>query len=203
MPRVKKAETRDHILDAARRLFSENGYHDTSVADIIQAVGMAQGSFYNYFKSKNDIFKHLLESFVNEVRETLDRLKIETIKTEADYVQMALQIGSEISHLFLHDKKLTRIFVWEAVGVNQEYDSILDQSYRDFSDYSKRYIEKGKELGIIRDEVNAAIVGSATIGMSIHVITRRLRGDLDDFTDQEIMQSIFDLQLRGILKKKS
>ena len=140
---------------------------------------------------------------MNEVRETLDRLKIETIKTEADYVQMALQIGSEISHLFLHDKKLTRIFVWEAVGVNQEYDSILDQSYRDFSDYSKRYIEKGKELGIIRDEVNAAIVGSATIGMSIHVITRRLRGDLDDFTDQEIMQSIFDLQLRGILKKKS
>jgi len=50
-----KAATRALILQTARGLFSENGYDDTGTRDIAQAAGIANGTLFNYFKTKEDI----------------------------------------------------------------------------------------------------------------------------------------------------
>ena len=50
-----KAATRELILRTARGLFSENGYDDTRTRDIAQAAGIANGTLFNYFKTKEDI----------------------------------------------------------------------------------------------------------------------------------------------------
>jgi AcrR family transcriptional regulator len=50
-PEERKAE----LIDAAERLFLEKGYDSTAVGDIVKAVGVAQGTFYYHFKSKEDI----------------------------------------------------------------------------------------------------------------------------------------------------
>lgn len=47
--------TREKILDAAVRLFHEYGYNGTSVQDIVTAADVPKGSFYNYFKSKEEL----------------------------------------------------------------------------------------------------------------------------------------------------
>lgn len=58
---VKEANTRkNEILDAAAVLFAEKGFDDTSVADIIDAVGIAKGTLYHHFKSKEDIMDALI-----------------------------------------------------------------------------------------------------------------------------------------------
>ena len=53
---AKGLRTRDELLDAARRVFERDGYLDTRVADIAAAAGLAHGSFYTYFSSKQDVF---------------------------------------------------------------------------------------------------------------------------------------------------
>lgn len=59
---VKEAEVRkNEILDAAEILFSEKGYEDTSVTDIMNAVGIAKGTLYHHFKSKEDIMDALIQ----------------------------------------------------------------------------------------------------------------------------------------------
>lgn len=62
MRTVKEADVRKHeILDAAAVLFAEKGFDDTSVTDIMTAVGIAKGTLYHHFKSKEDIMDALIE----------------------------------------------------------------------------------------------------------------------------------------------
>lgn len=59
---VKEADVRkNEILDAAGILFSEKGYENTSVTDIMNAVGIAKGTLYHHFKSKEDIMDALIK----------------------------------------------------------------------------------------------------------------------------------------------
>ena len=59
---VKEADVRkNEILDAAGILFSEKGYDNTSVTDIMNAVGIAKGTLYHHFKSKEDIMDALIK----------------------------------------------------------------------------------------------------------------------------------------------
>ena len=51
----KKKETVNRIIGAALQLFSEKGYEETTVAEIAKAAGIAKGTFFNYFKTKEDV----------------------------------------------------------------------------------------------------------------------------------------------------
>jgi AcrR family transcriptional regulator len=72
-----KASNRQAILDAARRVFAELGYGATTVRDIIRATELASGTFYNYFKSKEEVFQALQDETALRVR---PRLRAERIR---------------------------------------------------------------------------------------------------------------------------
>ena len=50
----------NEILDVAEPMFYANGYHETAISDIVKKMGVAQGTFYYYFKSKEDILEALI-----------------------------------------------------------------------------------------------------------------------------------------------
>ena len=56
-----KAANRRAILTAARRVFALIGYEATTVRDIIRETNLASGTFYNYFKSKEEVFQAIAE----------------------------------------------------------------------------------------------------------------------------------------------
>lgn len=60
----KPAERKVEILDAAETLFATKGYAKTSVADILDAVGIAKGTFYYHFKSKEEVMDSVVMRFV-------------------------------------------------------------------------------------------------------------------------------------------
>ena len=58
---VKEAERRrNEILDAAQHLFYSKGYDEPSIQEIIDAVGIAKGTFYHHFESKQELLDHLI-----------------------------------------------------------------------------------------------------------------------------------------------
>ncbi|MDA9292894.1 TetR/AcrR family transcriptional regulator [bacterium] len=58
-PGPKAARTRARLLDAARVVFAQHGYVDTTVEFVVAEAGLARGSFYTYFESKTELFRHL------------------------------------------------------------------------------------------------------------------------------------------------
>ena len=74
-------ERRQELLETARRLFITKGYEKTSVNDILKEVGIAKGTFYYYFSSKED----MLEAMILEVvMEGVERAKA-ILKQERGY----------------------------------------------------------------------------------------------------------------------
>lgn len=65
--------TRRRLLDAAEVVFAELGYHDASIVKIVEHAGVAQGTFYLYFRSKHEIFEELVTDLNSRVRETMSK----------------------------------------------------------------------------------------------------------------------------------
>ena len=74
MARVVKQpeERRQEILDTAQLLFASKGYEHTSVQAVVDAIGIAKGTFYHYFDSKDDLLIALIESLVDEIVASLE-----------------------------------------------------------------------------------------------------------------------------------
>lgn len=66
-----KAQNRETILAAARGVFAELGFAAATVRDVIRATPLASGTFYNYFKSKEEVYQALRDQVALEVRPKL------------------------------------------------------------------------------------------------------------------------------------
>ena len=77
-----KVQNRLMILEAARHVFAELGYGATTVRDIIRATPLASGTFYNYFKSKEEVFQAIRDEAALNIRPRLreERVKAQTIE---------------------------------------------------------------------------------------------------------------------------
>lgn len=71
----RSEETRNHLLSAAQRLFSQKGYDSASVADICAEAGVSKGAFYHHFDSKQALFMHLLEVWLGQMDQNFHSLR--------------------------------------------------------------------------------------------------------------------------------
>ncbi len=77
-----KVLNRQLILNAARQVFAELGYGATTVRDIIRATPLASGTFYNYFKSKEEVYQAIRDEVALAIRPRLhdERMKASTVE---------------------------------------------------------------------------------------------------------------------------
>ena len=77
-----KVQNRELILDAARKVFAELGFGATTVRDIIRATPLASGTFYNYFKSKEEVYQAIRDDVALAIRPRLreERNKAKTVE---------------------------------------------------------------------------------------------------------------------------
>ena len=78
-----KTANRQAILEAARGVFARTGYEATTVRDIIRETQLAAGTFYNYFKSKEEVFNALASSSAMRFRPVLSKVRENTDGFEA------------------------------------------------------------------------------------------------------------------------
>src|SRR3954467_8601705 len=70
-----KVANRQAILDAAREVFGELGYDQATVRDIIRRTGLAAGTFYNYYRSKEEVFTALADDGARRFAPILKQLR--------------------------------------------------------------------------------------------------------------------------------
>ena len=89
-PEIRKLE----LIKTALELFRENGCEQTSVSDIVKKVGVAQGTFYYYFKSKDDILSAVIDYYL---REHLERMVRQLIADDSINATQKLQMVIDAS----------------------------------------------------------------------------------------------------------
>ena len=97
-------------MDVAAARFAERGYHPTSVAEIVTAIGVGKGVFYWYFSSKEALFLELLR----EAQQDLRRTQSAAIGDEADPVRR-IELGIRASLAWLEEhRQLFKLFEFAA-----------------------------------------------------------------------------------------
>jgi AcrR family transcriptional regulator len=66
-----KAQNREKLLAAARKVFAEKGLGAATARDIVRETDLASGTFYNYFEDKNDVFRALIQELADKAREVV------------------------------------------------------------------------------------------------------------------------------------
>jgi AcrR family transcriptional regulator len=69
-----RRERREQILEAARQVFVERGFHATRMSDVARAAGVSQGTVYHYFDNKDDLFIALLNVWNDQLEEIVKSL---------------------------------------------------------------------------------------------------------------------------------
>ncbi|MEL7728664.1 TetR/AcrR family transcriptional regulator [Citromicrobium bathyomarinum] len=96
--------TRRKLLDAATAEFGERGFHDASIASITRRAGVALGSFYTYFGSKEAIFRDLVRDLSDGVRraaaERLAEREMSSLDTEQAALAAFLAFAREHSEIY-------------------------------------------------------------------------------------------------------
>ena len=85
-----KAANRKAILEAARRVFAQLGYEAATVRDVIRATDLAAGTFYNYFRSKEEVFEALADDGARRFKPIL-RAARESAADFEDYLTRAVR----------------------------------------------------------------------------------------------------------------
>jgi AcrR family transcriptional regulator len=93
MKRIVKdpKERRTEILSAAEELFRNQGYVNTTVDAIIQQVGVAKGTFYYYFKSKEDILDAIVHKMVDQICDEYKKIANEPKMSAMDKMRQMLR----------------------------------------------------------------------------------------------------------------
>jgi len=197
--RSQRKNRRQAILEAARPVFVANGYHQTHISDIIEAAGIARGTFYLYFNSKAAIFAELLDLSLDELRSS-----IVGVEQGEDAPPMEAQLMGTVRRLLntvVSNRLLTTFLVREAVGLDDAIDSKLKAFYAELIEYIRDALEEGKKMGILRDldsEVGAfCIMGTIKQFMEQVVMYDREmpKEDID-----RVALAVLDFNLRGVLR---
>jgi Transcriptional regulator len=111
----KGMETREKLLRAAEKVFGKKGYYETSIVNITQEAGVGQGTFYNYFQSKKEVFDALIQMYSRELR-----FKIKEEMKDADNHEDAQRKGFQAFFRWVKDYPELYSIVQQAVVVDKD-----------------------------------------------------------------------------------
>ncbi len=167
----KRAKRRRQILERALQVFASKGYHGASVTDVVKAAGVARGTFYLYFDSKEAVFRDLLDQLLATLRASVQGMDVQS----DDPMEAQLHgIVVRILKTTESNRALTRIIFREAVGLDAEVDAKLVAFHDGLHSWLTAALEVGAGLGMIRDcdATQRSVVATCIIGMVRETINR-------------------------------
>ena len=186
MPRVVKSaeERRLEIILTSERLFRENGYSKTSVDAIIQEMGVAKGTFYYYFKSKEDILKAIVDHTIDQIVEMAEQVADDPSLDALTKMQMLLS-NSQIG-----DEETKEVATHLHLAENRELHEVSNiQTVLKLSPIFARIIEQGNEEGVFSVERPLA-----TFQLLLDGALFLLDGGLFNFSEEEMTERRLVLQ---------
>jgi AcrR family transcriptional regulator len=155
-------DRRRQLMDFAARRFAENGYHPTSVAEIVQGMGVGKGVFYWYFSSKEELFQEILREAQTDLRRRQQQHVVET-----DDPVRRIEGGIRATMLWLAEHRhLIGLFQFAAS------EDRFAPSMRRGQDVSVadvvRHVKEGIVTGRIRD-TDPLVLTHAILGVTNHL----------------------------------
>ncbi len=159
--RSKSDMTREKILQASHDIFVDKGYHDTKVVDIIERAGCGHGTFYDYFKSKDEALMAILNEIIREMDRLEDSAEVLMERLAFDDYEAVRILLRAINDIFDRHGDVLKVYI-EAALESTFFSDIFFRFHRQFSSILEHKILAMKETGKCQD-LNARITSQLLV----------------------------------------
>ncbi|MCS6797759.1 MAG: TetR/AcrR family transcriptional regulator [Myxococcota bacterium] len=188
---------RTRILETALKLFAERGYHATHVSDIIDAAGVARGTFYLYFESKEAIFHALLDRLLAHLRAHV--VGVDTTPGAPPVERQLQQTVRRLLEVVERERRAIAVVLREAVGLDPSVDAKLREFYASLHAYVVEALVAGQAMGIVRP-LDVEIAAACILGSIKHVMERAVMLTPEaPLPIERVCHAVLDFNLRGVL----
>jgi AcrR family transcriptional regulator len=177
MPKVTeehRAARRKQIVDAGRHCVADQGFHKTTMNDVIRESGLSAGAVYGYFKSKSEIVAAIADDALGNIDEVFDKLladpdlsPVTALKATLDYaVELSCAPGGDVTKVALQ--------AWAESLRDEKIMATASSKYALLRGHFADIARRGQENGTIARDVDPEHVAQAMFGLVPGFILQRL-----------------------------
>lgn len=161
-----RRESQEKIEAAALRLFAEKGFHNTSISAIAKAAGISKGLLYNYYDSKEDLLKSLIEHVIEHYSGDID----EFLQSDLSAHQKIVAITESAVHMVQHDAAYWKLLTTLALqqDVIENLKEHLDNRKEEMIQLAAAIFE---QMGFTDPTKEAMLYGATLDGMMLQYLS--------------------------------
>ncbi len=188
------SKKRERIIDAAWKLFREEGFAETTINDILREAEISKGTFYYYFKSKDDLLDTLSEILDREY-ERLDHEEPEGMSCFEKLMWLNYKV-----HSYMEENMDYRLLanLYSAQIVKEDFSSLLNRN-RYYYKYIERIMYEGQKSGELTDEMTVSEMVSF-FSMGERALVTEWCMNNGRFSFGEYSRKLFPRMMQGLKK---
>ena len=171
---TNKTKNRKAIIEAGIRIFIDKGVSETTVRDIIRSTGLASGTFYNYFNSKEEVLVAIFDDFAKEIGKTVRDDNVQP-KNFEEFLRI----------------KLTRFFKF--VSSKPEIFMIMSNNHNLVNNFSINTPQIILEIDYLKEEINDYIKKGVFPNFDVDLFALVVRPITDSLAQEMMSQKKIDI----------
>lgn len=189
-------DKREAILRAAIKVFARNGYFNSKVSDIAGEAGIADGTVYLYFKSKEEVlhsvFNRAMEEFITEGRKEIAQVEsvLDKLRTIA---RIHLQKLSS-------DRDLAIVFQVELRGSTKFMQEFSATGFAQYLDIIRQTIVEGQNQNVLRKDLNPTVCAKIFYGALDEMVTNWILSK-KDYALEPMADTVLEIFFGGVCEK--
>ena len=168
-------DKRTAILNAATRVFARRGFFNAQVADVAREAGVAAGTVYLYFRSKDDLLTSIFEKSMTRALEEADR----ALAGVTDPVERLRRLARVHLGGLGSRRDLAIVFQVELRQSTKFMERFSAAQLRTYLDHLRDAVRAGQEAGVFRADLNATLAAKAIFGALDEMVTNWVLSNRD------------------------
>jgi AcrR family transcriptional regulator len=192
--RAKWKARRDTIVDTSARVFAQQGYHATGIAELCTVNGLGKGAFYHYIGSKEELLAAIHDRVMDEVLLGAERV---TAKGGTPSEQLTM-LGDELLDVIYRYPDHVWVFLHEFPALTEERAEQFRVRRREYERRVEAVLQAGIDAGEFRKDLDPRLTAFAWLGM--HNYTYLWLKPDGRLSAKDVAQPFADIFIQGITK---
>lgn len=176
--------TRQRLIEAAEAVFGRQGFLDTKITDITAEAGSANGSFYNYFESKEDIFGQVISRVNDRMRENLEH-RLGSDATPRERIEHATR---QYVKAYMVNAQMV-VLLEQVSSITPEFKETRLETRRRYSARTERAIRRWQDAGIVDQTLPPRYAAEALASMVSNFCYMWLAMD-NDYDEETVVYTL-------------
>ena len=186
---------KERIVNTSIQLFDKKGFTDTSIKDIVEELNVTKGTFYYYFKSKEELLKNIHLSYIDDLIEQQD---IILMNSESDCTEKLFALIYMVINNIRTNRESARIFTRETRHLSGQNVEEIKAKRHLFRKKYQALIEKGIETGEFKSSIPPDMLTFGILGITNW--TYYWYNPEGEVSEEQLAQLFSSLILDGIKK---